>query len=211
LTSRSSRHAARATLPPFPTGRLRPGTKRVRQLGHWRARASTSRAVKPPDLQEESARSYPRVPYSSFQATASLTDPKKEIRRSFLVFPVNKPFLGSETGTEEGQKGQKEQICAQCKLGELTGSATPIPRCGSTSGVASRQPRRPRGEDRFGNLRSPLWQYLSTAFNSGTDGLLSDDHLVADRDRAAFEDVCSEPAAMHERTEESRSRELLQV
>jgi predicted RNA methylase len=42
-------------------------------------------------------------------------------------------------------------------------------------------------------------------------GLLSDDHLVADRDRAAFEDVCSQPAAMDERTEQSRSREALQV
>jgi hypothetical protein len=38
-----------------------PGTKRVRQLGHPRARPSIWERVEPPDLQEKAARACPRV------------------------------------------------------------------------------------------------------------------------------------------------------
>jgi hypothetical protein len=45
-----------------PAAVLPLGTKRVRQPGHGRARASIAKAVKPPDLQDECARVCPRVP-----------------------------------------------------------------------------------------------------------------------------------------------------
>ena len=38
------------------------GTRRVRQLGHARARASLVASVKPPDVQEKRAQECPRVP-----------------------------------------------------------------------------------------------------------------------------------------------------
>jgi hypothetical protein len=41
--------------------RLSAGTKRVRQLGHGRACASTAGGLKPSDLQEKRARACPRV------------------------------------------------------------------------------------------------------------------------------------------------------
>lgn len=45
----------------WPARQLRTGTKRVRQLGHARARASTARPSKPPALQGKGARACPRV------------------------------------------------------------------------------------------------------------------------------------------------------
>ena len=44
-----------------PRRSLQAGTKRVRQLGHGRARASITRTLRPPDLQGKRARVCPRV------------------------------------------------------------------------------------------------------------------------------------------------------
>jgi hypothetical protein len=65
VTSSSGRAQGEVRLPrrsEIPRRRPRPGTKRVRQLGHGRARASTVRDVKQAGLQREHARVCPRVP-----------------------------------------------------------------------------------------------------------------------------------------------------